>query len=194
MIKKILKIYCSKQQGFSLLETIAVVAISSFIATGIVLSLHQIMFRGNDVQEDMRSTQYVQNAGKWIREDILMSQAISSEDNLDTDEIETMTLYWVSGSYKDAQDNDRFDNYEVSYFLDGEELRRKEYITTKVYNPSGSLIDTVEEEGITLVSDNIANFTINIDNVKLVLSISSLVGDAQDEKIYEALPRAACNY
>ena len=188
--KKITEIYRCKQQGFSLIELAVGVAISSFIIGGTFLCLHQMVFMGNDVREDMISTQYVQNTGKWLRQDVLMSQAISPGDNPTTVENETMTLYWVSASYKDAQDNDCIDNYEVSYYLDGEELRRKEQITTKVYNSTGGLIETIEEEGITLVSDDITGFAINSDNVTLALSITSGVGDAETEKTYEISPRA----
>jgi len=191
IFKKLFNIYCGKQRGFSLIEITVVVAISSFIVTGTVLSLHQMVIGGNDVREDMTSTQFVQNAGKWTRQDVLMSQTISSEDNPDTDENETMTLYWAGTSYKDAQDNDCIDYYEVSYYLDGEELRRKENVTTKVYNSSGGLVDTIEDEGITLVSDDITGFTINSDNMTFVLSITSLVGNAETEKTYELFPRAA---
>lgn len=189
--KKIFEVYRSKQQGFSLIELAVGMAISSSIIGVTFICLHQMVFSSNDVREDMVSTQFVQNTGKWLRQDVLMSQAITSGDNLDTDENETMTLYWASASYKDAQDNDCIDNYEVSYYLDGEELRRKEQITIKVYNSTGSLIETNVEEGITLVSDDITGFTINSDNVTLALSITSIVGDAQAEKTYEIFPRAA---
>jgi len=190
MIKKLFKIYHRNQRGFSLIETIVGVAISAFIIGGTFLCLHQMVFMGNDVREDMRSTQFVQNAGIWLRQDIMMSQAISSEDDPDTAENETMTLYWAGASYKDAQDNDRIDYLEVSYYLYGEELRRKKHVTTQVYDSSGILIDTIEDEVITLVSDSITDFTINSDNVTLALSITSLVGDAQTENTYEIFPRA----
>jgi len=191
MIKNILERFHRSQQGFTLIEIIVAVAISAFIMLGTVISLHQLIIGGSNVKEDMRSTQFVQNTGTWIRQDVLMSQSITSGDNPTTEEDETMTLYWAGASYKDAQDNDRIDYYEVSYYLDSQELRRKEHVTTKVYNSNGSLIDTIEDEGIALISDNITGFTINSENVTMVLSISALVGDAETEKTYEILPRAA---
>ena len=148
------------------------------------------MFRGNDVREDMDSTQFVQNTGNWVRQDVMMSQSIISGDNPATAENETMILYWASASYKDAQDNDRIDYYEVSYYIDSEELRRKEHVTTKIYNSTGILIETIEDNATTFISDNITGLTIESESPTLILSITALVGDAQSEKTYEILPRA----
>jgi prepilin-type N-terminal cleavage/methylation domain-containing protein len=190
MIKNILRRYHRNQRGFSLIEILVSVAISAFIAVGIVISLHQIIIGGSNTRKDMRSTQYVQNTGAWIRQDVLMSQSILSGDNPTTEENETMTLYWAGASYKDTQDNDCIDYFEVSYYLDSKELRRKEYVTTKVYNSNGSLVDTIEDQGIAVISDNINGISINSENVSLVLSITALAGDAETEKTYEILPRA----
>ena len=190
MMKKIYKILHGNQRGFTLIEMIVGVAISSFIMAGIVISLHQIMVCGENVREDMRSTQFVQNTGSWISRDLLMSQTILSGDNPDTEQNESIILYWTGASRKDAQDNDCIDYYEVSYYLDGEELRRKEYVTTKVYNPNGSLVETIENQGTALISDNITDFSVNSENITLVLSITALVGDSQTEQTYEIFPRA----
>ena len=189
-MKRIYKILRGNQRGFTLIEMIVGVAISSFIMAGIVISLHQIMVCGENVREDMRSTQFVQNTGSWISRDLLMSQTILSGDNPDTEQNESIILYWTGASRKDAQDNDCIDYYEVSYYLDSEELRRKEYVTTKVYNPNGSLVETIENQGIALISDNITDFSVNSENITLVLSITALVGDAQTEQTYEIFPRA----
>lgn len=189
-MKKIYNILRGNQRGFTLIEMIVGVAISSFIMAGIVISLHQIMVYGENVREDMRSTQFVQNTGSWISRDLLMSQTILSGDNPDTEQNESITLYWTGASHKDVQDNDCIDYYEVSYYLDGLELRRKEYVTTKVYNPNGSLVETIENQGIALISDNITDFSVNSENITLVLSITALVGDAQTEQTYEIFPRA----
>ena len=191
MIKNLLKRFHRSQPGFTLIEIAVAVAISAFITVGTFISLHHLIIGGSNTREDMRSTQFVQNTGSWIRQDVLMSQSILSGDNPTTGENETMTLYWAGASYKDAQDNDLIDYYEVSYYLDSQELRRKEHVTTKVYNSNGSLINTIEDEGIALISDNITGFTISSENVSMVLSISALVGDASTEKTYEILPRAA---
>jgi prepilin-type N-terminal cleavage/methylation domain-containing protein len=190
MMKRLIKKFGGNQRGFTLIEMVVTLAISSIIIVGLVISINQIMFQGGEVRADMESTQFVQNSGSWLRQDILMSQSILPGDNPATDENETMTLYWTSASYKDAQDNDCIDYYEISFYLNGEELRRKEHLTTKVYNPNGSLIETTENQGITLISDNITEFTLNSENNTQVLSITALVGDAQTEKTYEIFPRA----
>ena len=189
-MKMIFKIFHKNQRGFTLIETVVSLAISSIIIVGLVISINQIMFQGTEVRADMESTQFVQNTGSWLRQDILMSQSILPGDNPATDENEMMTLYWTSASYKDAQDNDCIDYYEVSFYLNGEELRRKEQVTTNVYNPNGSLIETTENQGISLISDNITEFTLNSDNNTQVLSITALVGDAQTVNTYEIFPRA----
>lgn len=189
-IKRLIKKLSRSQLGFTLIETIVVLAISSAIISGTVISLNHLMFRGSDVREDMDSTQFVQNTGNWVRRDVMMSQGIISGDNPVTAENETMTLYWTSASYKDALDNDRIDYYEVRYYIDSEELRRKEYVTTKVYNSNGTLIGTFEDNTTTFISDNITGLTIESESPTLILSVTALVGDATTEKTYEILPRA----
>jgi prepilin-type N-terminal cleavage/methylation domain-containing protein len=190
MIKSILSKFHRGQRGFSLVEIIVSLAISSFLAVGIIISLHQITIGGSNTRKDMRSTQYVQNAGAWIRQDVLMSQSILSGDNPSTEENETMTLHWAGASYKDTQDNDCIDYFEVSYYLDDKELRRKEYVTTKVYNSNGGLVDTIEDQGTAIISDNINGLSIYSDNASLIISIAALVGNSGAEKTYEILPRA----
>jgi prepilin-type N-terminal cleavage/methylation domain-containing protein len=190
MIKKIGKLFIGKQDGFTLIEMIVVIAISSFICVGLVMSIHSIMFGSNDAREGMRSIQYTQNTGNWLRQDLLMSQSIQSGDIPETPEYETITLNWTSASYKDAQDNERIDYHEISYCLDDQELQRNEYITTKVYNPNGSLLDIIGNQSTTLISDNISSFTVNSDNGTLAFSLTALVGDAETEQTYEIFPRA----
>ena len=138
----------------------------------------------------MRSIQYVQNTGSWLRLDALKSQIIVPGDNPSTGENETMTLYWAGASRKDAGDNDCLDYYEVSYYINSEELRRKEHITTNVYDSDGNFIETIENESTTFISDNISDLTVVSDNVSLIVSITSLVDDAETQKVYEVLPRA----
>lgn len=186
-MKKIVKILIGNQRGFTLIEMTVVLAISSFIMVGIIISLYQIMVCGEDVREDMQSTQFVQNTGSWISRDLLMSQKIQPGDNPLTTQNETITLYWTSASHKDAMNNDWIDYYTVSYYLDGLKLERKEHVTTKVYDPNGSLIETIENQGITFISDNITDFSINSENITL---ITTLVGDTQTKQIYEIFPRA----
>ncbi|UCE98096.1 MAG: type II secretion system protein [Dehalococcoidia bacterium] len=189
-MKRLIKKFNGNQRGFTLLETTVTMAISSIIIVGLVISINQIMFQGSEVRADMESTQFVQNSGSWLRQDILMSQSILPGDNPATDENETMTLYWTSASYKDTQDNDCIDYYEVSFYLIGEELRRKEQVTTNVYNPNGGLIETLENQGVSLISDSIIEFTLNSENNSQILSIVALVGDSRTEKTYEIFPRA----
>jgi prepilin-type N-terminal cleavage/methylation domain-containing protein len=187
---RLLKKLIRNQQGFTLIETVVTLAISSFIISGTVISLHHMMFHDEDVREDMESTQFVQNTSNWIRRDVLMTQSIDPGDNPSTTEDEAMTLYWTGSFYRDTQNNDCINYYEVSYYIDSEELRRKEHVTTKVYNSNGSLIETIEDDNITYVADNIIDLTIESESPTLILSITALVGDAQTKKTYEVLPRA----
>ena len=128
-----------RQQGFTLIEIIVGVAISSLILLVTVACIYQIFFSGYNVREDMRSIQYVQNTGSWLRLDALKSQVIVPGDNPGTGEYETMTLYWAGAARKDGG-NDCLDYYEVSYYIDSEELRRKEHVTTNVYDSDGDFI------------------------------------------------------
>ena len=194
MINKLKKILKGNEHGFTLIEMIVVVAISTFITAGLVLSLHSIMFGSNHAREEMRSTQYVQNSGSWLRQDVLMSQSIKSGDIPETPESEIITLYWTSPAYKDAQDNDRIDYYDVNYYVDGEQLKREEYVITKIYNSSGGLVDIISNQSTAVISDNVTEFVINSENITRIFSITSLVGDAETEQTYEIFPRALDRY
>ena len=178
------------QNGFTLIEMIVVIAISSLILLGTVVSIHQIFFSGNNIREEMESIQYVQNAGGWLRIDTLKSQIIVPGDNPGTGENETLTLYWSASARKDAQDNDCLDYYEVSYILNNAKLIRKEYITTNVYEPDGDFVETTINENIALVSGNVTNVSVISDNVSLIVSITSTVDDAETTKTYEVFPRS----
>ena len=189
MNKKRLYNLFKNQPGFTLIETVVVMGISAVIIAGTIVSLNSLMFRGNDVRENMDSTQYVQNTGNWLRRDALMTQSIESGDNPTTAENEAMTLYWTGASRKDGS-NDCIDYYVVSYYLDSEELRRKEHVTTEVYDSDGKYVDTIEDETVTFIANDITDFSIVSESATLVLSITASVGDAQTVKTYEIMPRA----
>ena len=176
------------QAGFTLIEMIVVLGISAAIIAGTIASLHHLMFRGNDVRENMASTQFVQNTGNWVRKDVLMTQSIDAGDNPATAETETMTLYWTGASRKDGSD-DCIDYYVVSYYVDADELRRKEHVTTDVYDEYGQFVEQIENETVTLIALDITDFSIVSESATLVLSITSSVGHAQAEKTYEIMPR-----
>ena len=180
----------SKQRGFTVIEMIVGVAISSIILLGTVVSTHMIFFSGNNLREDMESIQNVQNTGSWLRLDALKSQAIIPGDNPGTGENETLMTYWAGATRKDAQNNDCLDYYEVSYFINNEELRRKEHVTTDVYESDGDYIETIENETTTFVSGNITDISVISDNISFKVSITSLVDDAETQKTYEVFPRA----
>lgn len=190
MKNKLIRRLFNKQQGFTLIEIVVTIAISSFILVGTVISIHQIFFSGYNVREDMRSIQSVQNTGSWLRLDTLKSQIIVTGDNPSTGENETVTLYWAGAARQDAQNNDCLDYYEVSYFIDNEELRRKEHVTTNIYESDGDFVETIEDENITLISDAIHDISIISDNASLIVSITSQVDEAETIKTYEVFPRA----
>ena len=152
------------QLGLTLIETVVSLAISTAIIAGTVTSLNHLMFRGNDIRENMDSTQFVQNTGNWVRRDVLMTQSIEPGDNPATAENETMTLYWTGASRKDGSD-DCIDYYEVSYYIDSEELRRKEHVTTEVYDSDGDYVETIEDETVAFIADGITDFSIVLEGV-----------------------------
>jgi hypothetical protein len=190
MMKILNKLFKGNEQGFTLLEIIGAMGISSFIMLGMVISIYHIMVGGINVRENMMSTQFTQNTGTWFRQDLLASQALQMGDIPETPENEIITLFWTTASYKDIQDNECIDYVEVNYYLEGEELQRQKSVTTNVYNPNGGLIETTLNQGKAVISNNITSFNIISDNATLVLSVTSLVGDAETRQAYEVFPRA----
>lgn len=189
-MKKLKKLLKGNEQGFTLIEIITAMGISSFIMLGMVISIYQIMVGGINVREHMESTQFTQNAGTWFRQDLLASQALQVGDVLETPENEIITLFWTTASYEDIQDNECIDYVEVNYYLEGEELYREASVTTNVYNPNGGLIETMVNQGKAVISKNITNFDIISGNTTLILSVTSSIGNAETRQAYEVFPRA----
>jgi hypothetical protein len=188
---KIMKtLFKGNEKGFTLIEIIGAMGISSFIMLGMVISIYQIMVGGISVREHMESTQFTQNAGTWFSQDLLASQALQMGDILETPENEIITLFWTTASYKDIQDNECIDYVEVNYYLEGEDLNREKSVTTNIYNPNGGLIETMVNQGKACIAKNITSFNTISENTTLILSVTSSVGNAETKQAYEVFPRA----
>jgi prepilin-type N-terminal cleavage/methylation domain-containing protein len=178
------------QRGFTFIELIIAVAITTLIIGGIASALFQV-FNVNTLNSNhMAATRQVQNAGFWISQDSQMAQIVDTADVIGTDEIEILFLSWTGWGY-DIDGDKGTDYVEVGYYYDAttSEIWRSEEITTTVYNDNGQLIDTAISSSLIRVAQFITSATTALSGSKIELTIVAEVGDTSEQRTYEVLPR-----
>ena len=171
------------QSGFTLIELIVALAITSVILSIIVGSLYQVMFRQSDVKDSTKVMLSLQDAGHWISRDVMNSQSV------DTSVPQRLklayTVQWpTSESYQYVY------LYDVTYNYTGGEIRRSELLTTKKYDStSGALVSTTESSYQTLIAGNITAFQAAWANGAVQVSVTASLGKYTEMRDYSFIPR-----
>jgi len=188
MIFRKLGLVNKNQLGFTLGELMLAFAISGIIVGGVTVSIFQI-FEGNSrASNHMTAVNQVQNAGYWFSHDAQMAQAVQLGAG------SLFTLAWVGWEYPSGS-NTGVDAYEVWYTYDGasDRICRYQKITTNIYDAQGQLVagPIVTESPSFFVAEHVMTSpTVTItDNVTSV-TITTSVGEAEEERTYEVRPRA----
>ncbi|MBA7678888.1 hypothetical protein ES703_87167 [subsurface metagenome] len=183
-----------QSEGFSLLELVVALAITSLVLTGIMVTIFQLVFHREYTQDSMIATEQVRSAHYWISLDGLMSQNIEIGDDPETTDNEILTLLWIGFERRDAQDNKLADLYEVRYTYDGDEIHRIKNVTTEKYDSDGNLLDLYSSNFITIVARNITDLTMSFNNLTLNVSLTAVIGDVQNTKSFKVSPRIVANF
>ncbi len=103
-----------KQRGFTLIEMLIAIAVSSVLIFGIVATISQIYSQNSRATKRMVAAQNVENAGFWVERDALMAQDVPS------------TGFPLTMTWQDWDGN----NHNIAYSLSGTDLQRTVSVTT----------------------------------------------------------------
>ena len=167
----------SNQRGFTLVEVLVVVTITSLIL-GVISSIAvQLFVTSGDNSDRMTAFQQVQNAGLWFKRDAVKAQDVMLDDP-QTPVSEFITLYWTDWDVN---------LYRVAYTLEDapgglKELRRSYFI------PDGN--DWLLQES-TFVAKSIdpAKTSSSWDGKMLTMQIAAQVGNKDATRTYQVVPR-----
>ena len=191
-IKKFISIK-KDQNGFSLVELLAAIAISGIIIIGLVIGIFQLFTGHARASGEMTVVRQVQQAGYYISRDTQMARDVLVGDDPGTAEVEVVTLTWYWFLYhEDEPDRDGEGNRAI-YTLENDKLYRNYY-----FAPEDLVTGEVKEDDYALISrtiiaeyidDIIVTWNGSELQVNVTASIENIAGIQEESRIYEAKPR-----
>jgi len=161
----------NNQEGFTLIEVIAVVVITGLIGSGVAMATMQVVDQGSRNSGYAAASRHTLNAVQWISRDTQMSQAVEPDGASGF----PLTLGWTEW------DNSE---HEIIYSLEEDKLKRSYSIDC------GTPSEIVVAQYINSVSENTTcEFTSGI----LTLQVTTTVGEGRHAlsvtKVREIIPR-----
>jgi len=167
------------QRGFSLIEMLLVIAITSLIAGGLATTILQVMTMTHRTSNRMTAVRQVQQAGFWVSPDVMMAQNVSPSGTSGSGF--PLTLNWT--------DPGTNSHHRVIYSLEGSGdlriLQRKHYIDSEL-------------DSTIIVAEYIdPNYT-NIDPkdpcsypncAAYIFTVTATLGGQSETRTYEVKPR-----
>lgn len=106
-----------KQKGFTLVEVLVVVAVSSVLMTGLLLSMHNVLWGTGRSNNQVVALTEVNNAALQIKRDLQMAQETDMTDNVSQSSV---WLSWIDfTSFEEGTHT-----HSCSYALSGTDLLR----------------------------------------------------------------------
>jgi prepilin-type N-terminal cleavage/methylation domain-containing protein len=159
------------QKGFTMLELITAVGVSSIISVGIMMTLYQVVTGSARTGNHLTAVREVEQAGYWISRDAQVAQAIDDEPAGGA----FLVLTWTD-----------WDNEEhtVTYTLEGTELLRDD---------NGQQIRVAQFLDVDPAKTSCDFADTNGDNIKdtLIFKVTAAVGNSLPEaREYRVVPRS----
>jgi len=190
-----------KSRGFTLLETMVVVAIGIMIVGAAGPAVFQVMTGSERSHNRVTAVLQVQRAGYWISNDALKSQVTDVGGGNGF----RLTLKW-SQVWPQKGKNDVITyvstEYEVKYTLeldplnlDYGELTRHEKLETNIYDDAGQLVSSTNSNANTVVAQYLTAAEASFIGSILAVNVTArfpLTGDryvAEETRVYEIRPR-----
>ena len=159
------------QKGFTLIEVIGALAITSLIGVGTATATVQMLTQGANNSDYNAASQHTMNAIYWISRDAQMSQTIEPDEGSGF----PLTLSWTEW------DNSE---HEVTYSIEDDKLRRSYSLN------SGGASETVVAQYINSIS---TNTTCEFTSGVLIVKVTATVGDGSHAlnvtQMREIIPR-----
>jgi len=97
-----LELMNKNQLGFTLLELMLAMAISSLIAGGLTMTIFQVFIGGARSNNHMIAIKQAENAGYWVSRDAQMAQGVIFDDPATAGVTEFLTLTWTEWESNDV--------------------------------------------------------------------------------------------
>jgi prepilin-type N-terminal cleavage/methylation domain-containing protein len=159
------------QKGFTMLELLAAVGVSSVISVGIMMTLYQVVTGSARTGNHLTALREVEQAGYWVSRDAQVAQAIDDEPGGG----ELLVLTWTD-----------WDNtaHTITYTLEGTELLRDD---------GGQQIRVAQFLDVDPAKTSCEFADTNGDNIKdtLIFKVTAVVGNSFPEtREYRVVPRS----
>ncbi len=165
------------QRGFTLIELLVALAITGLLASGLGMTIFQILSGNAQSSSQMTVVRQVQNAGYWISQDALMAQSVDTDDDIGTPELELVTLTWTEFGTDG-------DEHQVVYTLVSDRLKREHYTNRA---------ETLNPDATTFIAQYITLIQVTRGaGGKLTLEVTATVTgyrSAEETRTYEIIPR-----
>ena len=157
------------EKGFTLVELVIAMAISSVIMSGLAMTVVTLVKNHEWSISHNIALQQVQNAGHWISNDVRMAESVI----LGNPNGFPLTL-------DIPVDTDENNDYSIEYVFDGDKLKRKVYDPSLTLTSETFIAQYVDVEDTTFVS---------VDSYSYKLTVKASRDDAVEERIYEISQR-----
>jgi Tfp pilus assembly protein PilE len=167
-----------RENGFTLLTLVVIIAISALIACGAGMTTVQLI-RGTDRNVGhSEAVQQSHSLGRWFSRDAMASSNITAGDDAGTAEEELATLLWndwESGGY-----------YHIRYIWLDDVVPLKKITRNEIqYDKEGGVTDSMEN----LVAYGIYTANLTQQGDTWILSVESRCGEKSSIQTYEINPR-----
>jgi prepilin-type N-terminal cleavage/methylation domain-containing protein len=132
------------QKGFTLIEIMAVMAVSGLIMAVALLSIYQIVWGAERSNDQVLALTDVHYAALWIKQDLQMSQVTDLTDG-DPVPQSSVSLNWTDYTGF-APEDER--NHSSTYVLSGTELLRTYDGTTRIIGRHITSIDFIQDGNV----------------------------------------------
>lgn len=196
---KRLAVINKNQSGFTLIELIVAIAITSIITLGIMMTIFQVMSGNVRNSGEMNVVSQVQNTGYWISSDIQMADEIYLDtDDPDTEDgIDVLVVYRTE--FTTWSDEEVLSvKHRVTYNLtDDNRLMRYQWSTDAAEHTGGypAINEFPNQESVTLIARDIT--VCDYNQGTNTLTVTASVGGWQPQtetRTYETMPRPAIIY
>jgi len=163
--------HAGKQDGYSLIEVIAVVAISGIIGLGALMATVQTMNEGTRNNNSTTASRHTMNAIYWLSRDAQMSQVLTPGG---TDGF-PLTLSWIEW------DNSE---HEITYAIEADKLRRSYSVD------GGDPVETIVACYLDPAADsNACEYSGGVLTIKVTATVGKGAQALSVTKVREIIPR-----